>query len=93
MSDANTEPGNRATREALELEKLRVAVNKIIAETAKINREVDLLLRAQVDGITAETAKITREVGWYPFAVGGGVAVGLVGAGAALAGVVIRALG
>ena len=57
-------------REALEIEKLRVEVNKIIAETAKIN----------------------REVGWYPFVVGGGVAVGLIGAGAALGGVVMRGL-
>lgn len=56
-------------RDAFELEKLRVEVNKIIAETAKIN----------------------REVGWYPFVVGGGVAVGLIGAGAALGGVLMRA--
>lgn len=70
MADLTAGPDRQERRESLEIEKLRVEVNKVIAETAKIN----------------------REVGWYPFVVGGGVAVGLIGAGAAFGGVLVRAL-
>ena len=71
MSDATAGSDHRATREAPEIDSLTVEVNKIMAETSKIN----------------------REVGWCPFVVGGGVAVGLVGAGAALTGAIIRTIG
>ena len=69
MADVSASSEGRRRREALDIETLRVEVNKIIAETAKIN----------------------REVGWYPFVVGGGVAVGLIGVGVALNGVLGRA--
>ena len=39
MSDATAGSDRQVTRETLEIETLRVKVNKIIAETAKINRE------------------------------------------------------
>ena len=60
-------------REDLEIEKIRTEINKMIAETAKINKSLD----TEINKIIAETAKINRELKYYPSVMIAGISSGM----------------